>query len=141
MARKTIGKLPPRYSLMLNSYVEERLSKCPICKRQTHARKFPLLIDIRDFGPLVLGKTCKYCSLCELIIVHQHELEAELVTAFEKLAPECIGNEYLIIGTMEKKIWQAGLTDPGSLSESLEHVAEFRKQFDLIVDPGGWQKD
>jgi hypothetical protein len=30
-------------------------------------------------GILALGKDCRYCSLCELIICHRDELEDELV--------------------------------------------------------------
>ena len=109
MAKTRIGKLPPRYSFILNPYPEERLSKCPRCRKPTHARKFAFFIHVEGWGPMALGKTCKYCSGCELIIAHQHELEHELAYSFSKFAPDVIGNEYLVIGTIEKKVWQRGL--------------------------------
>src|SRR5580700_308026 len=70
MARETIGQLTPRYSFLLNPYLDIRLSKCPGCNGLTHNRKFALFIHIDGWGPLVLGKTCRYCTSCELIIVH-----------------------------------------------------------------------
>jgi len=101
---KNIGKLKPRYSLILNQYADFRASKCIKCDKPTFLRKFALLIHIDDGGLITLGKTCRYCAKCELIVVHQNELEDELVYKFEVLQPEIIGNNYFIIGTVEKKI-------------------------------------
>lgn len=100
---KRLGKMPPRYSFILNQYPTERLSKCPKCNKATYPRKFALFIHIDKWGPLVLGKTCKYCSKCELIIAHQDELESQLAYNFSRLAPEVIGNDYLVMGTMDRK--------------------------------------
>jgi hypothetical protein len=93
MAKTKIGKLPPRYSYMLNPYSDVRLSKCPKCQKLTHHRKFVLFIHIDQWGSIALRKTCRYCSRCELIMVHQDELEAELEHSFSQLAPEVVGNE------------------------------------------------
>src|SRR5262245_34534558 len=110
MAKDRIGKLPPRYSLMMNSYPDVRVSKCPKCNRPTHLRKFALMVHVDKWGPLALGKTCRYCTPCELVVVHQDELETELAIAFERLAPEVVGNDYLVFGTMDRKVWQRGLS-------------------------------
>lgn len=69
--RTKIGELPRRYSFILNQYSETRLSKCPKCEKLTHPRKFVMFIHIDGWGPMALGKTCRYCSRCEMIIVHQ----------------------------------------------------------------------
>jgi hypothetical protein len=83
MARSTrVGKLPPRYGFILNPHGGTRLSKCPRCERYTHPRKFAFFIHVEGWGPMALGKTCKYCSRCELIMMHQDELEAELTYSF-----------------------------------------------------------
>jgi len=74
MARERIGKLAPRYTFLLNPYSDVRLSKCPRCGRPTHSRKFALFVHVEGFGPLVLGKTCRYCTHCELVIAHRDEL-------------------------------------------------------------------
>ncbi len=139
MAKKRIGKLPPRYSFILNPHADVRLSKCPRCQKLTHLRKFALFIHIDAWGPLALGKACRYCSRCELIMAHQNELEAELARSFSQIAPEVIGHEYLVLGTVDKKVWQEGLAGDGKqLGEMLKHVADFKRVLKLEVDPGGW---
>jgi hypothetical protein len=62
MPTKRIGGQPPRYSFILNTYSDVRVSKCPLSSRPTSARKFALFIHVDGFGPLVLGKTCRYCA-------------------------------------------------------------------------------
>ena len=104
MATPRIGKLPPRYSYMLNPHAEVRLSKCPKCQKLTHVRKFVLFVHLDRWGPIVLGKTCRYCSRCEMIMVICNELEAALARALSEMAPEVIGKNYLVLGTIEKKI-------------------------------------
>ena len=139
MARGRIGEQSLNYSYMLNPHSEVRLSKCPKCEKLTHLRKFALLIHIEAWGVLALGKTCRYCSRCELIMVHQDELEAELEQSFSRIAPEVIGKAYMVLGTMEKKVWQEGLIGRGQPpAEMLKHVAEFKKVYDLEYEPGGW---
>ena len=139
MAKAKIGKLPPRYSFILNPYSDEHLSKCPKCHRPTHLRKFSLSIHIADWGLMTLGKTCRYCTPCELIIVNQDELEAQLAYSFHTIAPEVVGNQYLMLGTVDKKIWQSGLQGSGAqLDEVLKHAADFKQVLDLQVEPGGW---
>jgi hypothetical protein len=141
MARKSkrIGKLPPRYSFILNPYETERLSRCPKCKQLTHLRKFAFLIHIDGWGLLTLGKTCRYCTPCELIMVHQNELEAELAYYFDRWAPEVIGNDYLVLGTVDKKLWRLVLEGSNiGLEEVLGHTADLKRYLELHVEPGGW---
>jgi hypothetical protein len=139
MAKTKLGKLPPRYKYTLNKYRDERFSRCPLCKKLTHPRKFALLIHIDEWGLMIFGKSSKYCSNCELIIVHQHELEAELAYAFSKIKPEIIGNDYLVIGTVDKKIWQQGVKgNSPDLQETLKHASDFKKYYDFKVEPAGW---
>jgi hypothetical protein len=140
-SRNRIGKLKPQYSFILNPYSDVRLSKCPKCKKLTHLRKFVLFIAIREFGPMTLGKTCRYCSKCELIMAHQNELEAELIIGLQKIAPQVIGNEYFVVGTFDQKIWQRGLQEGGlTESEIFEYLADFKKVLDLKITPGGWYR-
>ena len=59
---------------------------------------------------------------------------------FGKVAPEVIGNEYLVLGTVEQKAWKAGLAGAGPKpDEILKHVADFERVLTLTVDPGGWR--
>ncbi|MDB5313298.1 MAG: hypothetical protein JWO38_7500 [Gemmataceae bacterium] len=139
MAHTKIGQQPPRYSFLLNQYPDVRLSKCPRCNQPTHMRKFALFVHIEGWGPLALGKTCRYCAGCELIIAHQDELEAELAHGLSPLAPEVVGNEYVVLGTLDRRVWERGLGEQGQpLGDALEHLADFKKVLELEVDPGGW---
>lgn len=138
MATKRLGLLPPRYTFMLNPHDFVRLSSCTGCRRATHARKFPLLICIEDAGLLTLGKTCKYCSRCETIMCQQDELEAELVIASERLELDALGKAYEVVGTVNRKKWQAGMKGELSDEELWAHTADFKKRVGLSVTPGGW---
>jgi len=55
------------------------------------------------------------------------------------MAPEVIGKEYVVLGTIEKKAWQEGLRGraihPAAM---LQHVADFKNVYDLKYEPGGW---
>ena len=139
MVRKRIGTLSPRYSFILNPYVNERLSNCPKCRRLTHYRKFALFIHIYDWGPMVLGKSCRYCTPCELIIAHKDELEGELAHTFSSMAPDVVGNAYLALGTVDKKMWKRSLEGNDlELQEILGHMADFKRVLKLEVESGGW---
>jgi hypothetical protein len=126
----------------LNKYDDFRASKCIKCDKPTFLRKFAFLIHIDDGGLMPLGKTCRYCAKCELIVVHKDELEAELADKFETLNPEIIGNDYLILGTVEKKFWQQQLIKPSApLDEMLKHTADFKEYLDFKYQPAGWYFD
>jgi len=134
-----LGKLPPRYSFMLNRHAEERLSKCPKCHKHTYRRKFPLLIHIEECGLLTLGKSGPYCAPCELFIVHQDELEAELAQGPKEIADAAINGQYFVVGMVDKKYWQSGLRGHAStMQEVLRHTADFKEFLKLEVQPGGW---
>lgn len=73
-------------------------------------------------------------------MAHKHEVEAGLAHLFGKVAPELIGREYLVLGTVDRKTWKAGLAgSPQMLDELLRHVADFEHVLTLEVDPGGWR--
>jgi len=96
------GGLPPRYSFMLNPYPNQRTSRCPLGERKTGQRKIPLLIHIDPLHLVALNYTCRYCRACDLLIAHKHEIEHLLTALFRPRDPDVIGNNYLIMGTVEK---------------------------------------
>jgi hypothetical protein len=72
-------------------------------------------------------------------MAHQDELEAQLAPSFSQVAPEIIGNTYLVPGTIDKKVGKEGLAGGGGhLGEMLQHVADFKRVLKLAVEPGGW---
>lgn len=138
MPKRQLGKLPPRYRFALNQYAETRCSKCPMCSRLTYMRKFPLLIHIDGFGLLVLGKTCRYCPKCEFIIAQQDDLEHFMTEIFSESHPEFVGNQYLVIGTVENKVWQQGMVEPLKIEEIWEHTADLKDHLALHYERRGW---
>ncbi len=136
--KKRFGQLPPRYRFALNPHADYRASRCPRCNSLTYPRKFALLIHVAPDELRVLGKTCKYCSKCEFIIAHQDELEAELAAHFEQIRPSVIGNEYLVLGAVERAAWREGLKQPKTLDQVLARTADFKEYLEIEYQPRGW---
>ncbi|RLC70155.1 MAG: hypothetical protein DRI52_07620 [Chloroflexi bacterium] len=133
-----IGKLPPKYIFVLNPYTDARFTRCPGCGKKTKLRKVPLFIHVDPMNPVVLGKTCRYCPDCDLLIVHQDELEVQLAALFAEHDPTLIGNDYLVIGTVERRAWREGMKQPKSIPEMLEHLHDFKEVRTVEVQPAGW---
>lgn len=138
MPNRHIGKLPPRYWFYLNPYQGVRFTRCPKCDRPTQLRKFPLLIHVDPKQLLVLGKTCRYCSRCELIIAHQDLLEQQLAVKFSEKAPEVVGNKYFVIGTMAKKTWEKAIKSTTTMEKAFEHAADFKRHVTFKPQHFGW---
>lgn len=138
MVKERLGGLPPRYTFALNRYRDYRATRCPNCDQPTHLRKFALFIHVDPHHLLAMGKTCRYCPKCELIVAHQDELESELARFFEQRDPSVVGNDYLVIGTVDRKSWREGLRQPKSIDEMLPHVADFKQVREIQFQPGGW---
>lgn len=134
--RKHFGMLRPRYRFALNSIPEVRWSRCPRCEKLTHARKFPLLIGLEGPILLTLGKTCRYCTPCELIIADQGELEEQLVLACEQRGcPEKIGTPYFVLGTVDVGYWEEGMRhDRMEMDDLRAHTADI-KSYHTLSDP------
>lgn len=138
MPKPRLGKLPPRYVFALNPHSDYRATRCPKCDRPTTSRKFALMIHVDPQHLVALGKTCRYCPKDELIIAHQDELEALLAQLFTERDPSVIGNNYLVVGTVEREAWHEGLTTEKTMSEMFEHLADFRDYIKIEYEPGGW---
>ena len=133
-----IGKLPPKYTFILNPYTDARFTRCPGCDQKTKQRKLPLFIHVEPLNPVVLGKTCRYCPDCDLLIVHQDELEAQLEALFAERDPSLIGNDYLVLGTVERQAWREGMKQPKGIQEMLEHLHDFKEVRTVEYQPAGW---
>ncbi len=141
MAKKQknhLGKLPPQYTFILNPYTEYRFTRCPRCGQKMRQRKLPLFIHVEPMNPVVLNKTCRYCPGCDLLIAHQDEIEELLAALFAELDPSVIGNDYLVLGTVERQAWREGVRQRKSVSEMLEHLHAFKEVRTLKVQPAGW---
>jgi hypothetical protein len=54
----------------------------------------------------------KYCPRCDLLILHQDKVEELLAAALAQQNPDLIGNDYLIVGTKERKGWRETIKQP-----------------------------
>ncbi len=131
-----IGKLEPQYTFILNPYPDVRFTTCPGCHRKTRQRKVPLFIHVDPHNPVVLNYTCRYCPECDLLIAHKDDIEHLLASLFEQIAPSLVGNDYLVIGTVERQAWREGVKQPKSIPEMLEHLHDFKAVH--TVRPAGW---
>src|SRR3989442_11173765 len=131
---KRIGKQKPRYRFFLNPYSDVRFTRCPQCDGKTRQRKLPLFIYIDPMQPLVLNKTCRYCPYCDLLIAHQDELESLLAAIFTVHNPQIVGNDYLVIGTMDRPEWKRGTQDQLPVKDMLEVLHDFKEvlKFEIV---------
>jgi hypothetical protein len=132
-----IGKQPPRYRFFLNPYQDVRFTKCPQCGGKTRQRKLPLFIHINPLQPLVLNKTCRYCPYCDLLIAHKDDLEDLLTQIFTIHNPKIVGNDYLVIGTLDKPDWKRIEQEQLPGKETLEVLHDF-KEVVTFKPMGGW---
>jgi hypothetical protein len=124
---KRLGKQPPRFKFFLNSYADLRCTRCPQCEGKTKLRKLPLLIHVEPTSFLALNQSCRYCPYCDLLIVHQDELEANLAAYFAQSQPAVVGHDYLVVGTLDRPDWQKGVKGAVSVAEMFDHLHDFRQ--------------
>lgn len=129
MAKKSphFGKLPALYNFFLNHYDDNRFAFCPKCRGKTEEKKVPLVIHVDPQYPVSLNYTCVYCVKCDLLIVHQDEIESYLTQMFLKLHPESIGQDYMVMGTFDRAYWEQGLKSPNDAGDLLNNLHGFKK--------------
>ena len=135
---RRLGTQPPRHRFFLNPYRDFRFTVCPKCRGKTKLRKLPLVIHVDPMQLLTLNKTCRYCPYCDLLIAHQDQIEAFLAAFFAQRDPELLGNDYLVLGTVDRADWLRGTKQQLTPQEMLERLHEFKDvlQFELVG--GGW---
>jgi len=122
-----LGKQPPQYRFFLNPYQDARFTRCPQCDNKMGQRKLPLLIHVDPMQLLSLNKTCRYCHHCDLLIAHQDDLEHLLASIFIEQKPEVVGNDYLVLGTLDRSVWKRGTQQQLTLQETIEALHDFRE--------------
>lgn len=130
-----LGKQPPRHRFFLNPYPDSRFTACPKCYGKTKLRKLPLVIHIEGPFLLSLNKTCRYCPYCDLVIAHQDNLEAQLVNVCLERAPELVGNDYLVVGTVDRPVWLRGTRGELAPQEILDNLHEFKDYWAFELGP------
>jgi hypothetical protein len=139
MSGHRMGALPPRFSFVLNPHVGEKFTKCPGCDARTRIRKLPLVIHVEHVdGPrlVLLNKTCRLCALCETLVVDRAELDHVIIASqLSALRPP----EYVVLGTVDRRVWRRGLAGDAQLADVREHMADFKRYLRVDVTPAHWE--
>jgi hypothetical protein len=130
-------KKPARYKFILNPYVDARFTYCPKCEGKMGQRKLPLVIHVEPLIPVAINKTCRYCSHCDLLIVHQDEIQDLLQQLFPGRRTPIGKDDYLIIGTLDRADWRNSMKTPIPAAELLDHLYPFKEVLTIEVT-GGW---
>lgn len=146
--RVQFGKLPPKHIFFLNPYTNERFTRCPKCGGKTLKRKRPFLIHIDPQLLMNCNLTTPYCPVCDLIIMHQDVLEQFLAESCERNGrPDLIGNNYLVIGTVERSAFARSFEDTHlTFEDTVAHSHDFKEvvRFEIryeIPDQNALEKD
>ena len=126
-----------RHYFFLNPYKDDAFTKCPKCESTTLLRKFPLVIHIKPRQVLILNKKCRYCARCDLIIARKPVVESLMAAICEERNPEIVGNDYLIMGTLEKRDWRARNSFDNDV-DTLERTYVFKGVWDFESVHFGW---
>ena len=100
---------------------------CPQCKGKTRSRKFSLVVNVNPKHTVIVDKMCRFCNACDLLIVHQDQLEEQLATEFMTSNPEVTGNDYQVIGTLDRAEWNQGKQDPLSVERVIAYLHDFNE--------------
>lgn len=129
--KRTLGNLKPQHRFFLNPYGDARFTKCPQCLGKTKIRKRPFGVHIDPDVLMNLNMSGPYCPSCDLIILHQDDVEALLTMTFMELIPEIVGNNYLIIGTVERSYWRKTIKEGGTYQEFFDNLHDFKEAVDF----------
>lgn len=134
-------KYNEKYYFFPNPYEDCAFTQCPKCETKTKVRKFILLIHIEPDQLFLLNKKCKYCTHCELIIAKKKEIESLMAAGLLQVNPKVIGNDYLTIGTIDRKDWKAANEQSLTSAEIIDKAFLFKDQWNFKVIPAGWYRD
>ncbi len=125
------------YRLFLNPYPDLAFTRCPQCQRPTKLRKYHLVVHVEPAQLLVLYKRCRFCEGCDLLIVKQDELESLMVHAVEQHDPDLVGNDYLLVGTLDNVDGRRVLRGAAHPREVVDLTNVFRAQVEF--EPPRWE--
>ena len=101
----------------------------------TRLRKIPLVIHVNSFGLVLLRKTCRLCPVCEMLIAHEFELNAEI----QPIAGRSdVHAEFLVLGTLGSGTWRAGMRDSISIEQVRHDMADFKAYMKVEITPRQW---
>ena len=130
-----LGALPPRYSFLLNPYPHERFTRCPRCKSTTRLRKIPLVVHVDSLGLVLLRKSCRLCTVCEVLIAHETEVR-RVIKGLGSQTGACA--EYVILGTLGSDTWRDGMRAGVTIEDVRTDMADFKAYLRVQITPRHW---
>ncbi len=82
---------------------------------------------------MVVRKTSRLCVSCELVIVHQGELEPLIAASVGQAGAS--KSQYLVVGTVDPRVWRRGLSGGVAVGELIQHMADFKAYMKLEYGP------
>ena len=99
-------------------------------KQHQKGLAFPLLLKqqvSRAQKQILQGDIPGTIGTCDLLIAHQDQVEEQLALYVAPSRPEITGNDYLVMGTLDRPEWRKGMQDPLSMQEMVEHLHDFKE--------------
>jgi hypothetical protein len=87
---------------------------------------------------LLLNKTCRLCLLCETLIVHRAEVERVIITSGFSAAAH--GQDYVVLGTIDRRTWRRGVAGDAQLAVIRKHMADLKKYLKVDIVPAHWER-
>ncbi|MHC1742167.1 MAG: hypothetical protein AB9873_03930 [Syntrophobacteraceae bacterium] len=126
-----------RHRFFLNPYKNKAYAKCPVCDARTRIREIVLVIRLEPGQLLLMNLPCRFCRECDLIIANKHTLGAVMAGQFRQEAPELIGVDYTVTGTIDNEDWIAGSSGALGPRDIKERMYAFRDVWNFDVSPPG----
>jgi len=134
--KRTLGNLPSQHNFFLNPYEDSRFTRCPQCREKTKIRKRPFVVHVDSAILMTINMSSPYCPDCDLIILHQNDLEHLLVAKFSEYDPSIIGNNYLVVGTLKRTYFHKANKQGGTYGEFFDSLHDFKKV--VTFEPQHW---
>lgn len=87
----------------------------------------------------MLGKTCRLCIVCEVLIAHEQEVTQLLISAGVSTPGKKA--DYVVLGTVASRVWRTGLARGVTLEAIRAAMADFKEHLRIHVTPGGWYRE
>ncbi|VAW43159.1 hypothetical protein MNBD_CHLOROFLEXI01-1650 [hydrothermal vent metagenome] len=83
----------------------------------------------------------RYCPNCDLLILHKDKVESMMVYSMEQVDPSLIGNDYLIVGTVERKGWRESRKQTSNYDVIFDNMHDFKEVVVFESAHWGWVSD
>jgi hypothetical protein len=85
-----------------------------------------------------LNLPCKFCPYCELIILRKDQFEQILTGVAQIYFPEVMGNDYFVMGTLDRALHRLGKAGKLTIEVFLRECVPFKDELHLEIRPAGW---